>query len=146
MKLSARGRYALASCIILSDHFERNELLSLQNISKELDISKIYLEQVFSLLKRGSVVESVKGANGGYKLARHMKDITMYDVLEPIETGIFEKTKATFDGVHMNIEKAMSRVVYDPLDEVVEDKLKSITLEVLFQKSREDNDQYMFYI
>ena len=146
MKISARGRYALASCIILSDHYSRNTLVSLQSISKELDISKIYLEQVFSLLKRGGVVESVKGANGGYKLARGIRTITIYDILEPIESGIFEKTKVTFKGSSTGIEKAMESVVYEPLDEVVLNQLNSITLDVLYQKSKEDDNQYMFYI
>lgn len=146
MKISARGRYALASCIILSEYALKNELVSLQSISKELDISKIYLEQVFSLLKRGSVVESVKGANGGYKLARSMKAISIYDILEPIEQGIFETTKETFEKGHQVIEVALKEVVYNPLDRVVKESLESMTLEELYLKSREDNDQYMFYI
>ncbi len=146
MKISARGRYALASCIILSEYALNNELVSLQSISNELDISKIYLEQVFSLLKRGSVVESVKGANGGYKLTRPMKAISIYDILEPIEQGIFETTKETFEKGHQVIEAALKEVVYNPLDDVVKETLESMTLEELYLKSREDNDQYMFYI
>ncbi len=146
MKISARGRYALASCIILSEYALKDELVSLQNISNELDISKIYLEQVFSLLKRGSVVESVKGANGGYKLARSMKEISIYHILEPIEQGIFETTKETFQKGHQQIEKALKDTVYGPLDDVVKKVLEERTLEELYLKSREDNEQYMFYI
>ncbi|HCX65526.1 MAG TPA: Rrf2 family transcriptional regulator, partial [Eubacteriaceae bacterium] len=76
MKLSAKGRYALAATTSMAQNKDKNEYITLISISEKLSISKIYLEQIFSLLKRGGVVNSIKGSQGGYQLSRSPKQIT----------------------------------------------------------------------
>ena len=56
MRISAKGRYALASVIHMAQQHHSGESVTLISISERLGISKIYLEQVFSLLKRGELV------------------------------------------------------------------------------------------
>ncbi len=93
MRISAKGRYAIAATIYLAKRYANDEYITVISISEELDISKIYLEQVFSLLKQGDIVLSVKGSQGGYKLTRHPKHINVYEILSPIESALFEITK-----------------------------------------------------
>ena len=81
MRISAKGRYALAAVISMAQQYHSGEFITLISISEKLGISKIYLEQVFSLLKRGELVTSVKGAQGGYQLARIPRQISALDVL-----------------------------------------------------------------
>ena len=52
MKISAKGRYGLAAMIVLARSYESSSPVTIISISEHLGISKIYLEQVFSLLKR----------------------------------------------------------------------------------------------
>ena len=56
MRISAKGRYALASVVHMAQQQHSGESITLVSISERLGISKIYLEQVFSLLKRGELV------------------------------------------------------------------------------------------
>lgn len=90
MRISAKGRYALASMIDIARHSGNGEYITVISISERLGISRIYLEQVFSLLKRGGLVTSVKGAQGGYLLARMPRQISAYDILSAVELSLFE--------------------------------------------------------
>ena len=58
-----------------------------------LAVSKIYLEQVFSLLKRDGLANSIKGAQGGYQLSRPAEEISVYDILSVAELSMFEKQR-----------------------------------------------------
>ena len=98
MRISAKGRYALASTISLAQDYAKGEYTTVLSISEKLGISKIYLEQVFSLLKRGGIVNSVKGSQGGYQLARMPQQITLYDVLSAVELSLFEAERGDGSG------------------------------------------------
>ena len=88
MKLSAKGRYGLAAMTQLAMNYHAGGPVTIIKISERLGISKIYLEQVFSLLKRAKLVRSIKGSQGGYQLAREPERITAYDILATIELAL----------------------------------------------------------
>lgn len=148
MKISSKGRYGLAAMISLSKSYENNEYITIISIAEKLGISKIYLEQVFSLLKRANLVISVKGAQGGYQLSRSPNDITAFDILNAIETSLFEKTDSSVSNNAIHIEKSMNLLVWDELDKAIFNTLSSKTLHDL----AEEADRYtqvtdiMFYI
>lgn len=148
MRLSVKGRYALAATVILAEESSKNEYITLIRISDKLGISKIYLEQVFSLLKRNKIVTSVKGSQGGYQLSQAAHAITIYDILHSVETSLFEKTEETLSGKAPDIESAIGTMIYAPLDEAIHSVLKAITLSDLADTARRNNsDQsFMFYI
>ena len=77
MKISAKARYGLATMIKLAQLYSREENITVLRLAETLHISKIYLEQVFALLKRAQLVVSTKGAQGGYQLARAPETITV---------------------------------------------------------------------
>ena len=85
MKISAKGRYGLAAMTYLARNYASGSPVTIVSISEKLGISKIYLEQVFSLLKRARLVNSIKGSQGGYQLSRAPREITPYDILSSIE-------------------------------------------------------------
>ena len=85
MKISAKGRYGLAAMTYLARNYASGSPITIISISEKLGISKIYLEQVFSLLKRANLVHSIKGSQGGYQLAREPRAISAYDILSSIE-------------------------------------------------------------
>ncbi|HPF87499.1 MAG TPA: Rrf2 family transcriptional regulator, partial [Candidatus Limiplasma sp.] len=70
MRISARGRYALAATASMAARYATGENITVASLAERLGISKIYLEQVFSLLKKADIVASHKGAQGGYRLSR----------------------------------------------------------------------------
>lgn len=80
---STRGRYGLRALVELARRGARGPV-GLAQLAQAQGISKRYLEQIFSLLKAGGLVRSVRGAHGGYVLARSAADIPVQDVLESL--------------------------------------------------------------
>lgn len=147
MRLSAKGRYALASTISMAEN-QSNEYITLISISEKLGISKIYLEQVFSLLKHGGIVTSIKGSQGGYQLAKPSKKITVYDILSAVETSLFESAEETVKEKSPEIETAMNLLIYDSLDASIKTALQKITLYELVAEAEKhrSNQSFMFFI
>lgn len=87
MKLSTKGRYAM---VALTDLALRpgDELVTLGDIARRQDISLPYLEQLFVKLRRGGLVESVRGPGGGYRLARAPSEIRVVDVLGAVDETV----------------------------------------------------------
>lgn len=125
-----------------------DEFITLISLAEELQISKIYLEQVFSQLKRAEIVISTKGSRGGYSLSRPAGEITVFDLLASLETSIFEKTEKTVEESQPSIEKCMEENIFEVLDESIEAALSSITIEDLVNKLVKygDNENYMYYV
>ena len=148
MRISAKGRYALAAIVSMAQQYGNGECITVISISDKLGISKIYLEQVFSLLKRGNVVSSVKGAQGGYMLTRMPGQISVFDVLSAVEGTLFEATEETVGRKSPQTDAAMQALVLSPLDTVVKAALESVSLEDLVHEADKHNaDQsLMFFI
>lgn len=148
MRISAKGRYGLAAVISMAQQYPTGETITVISISETLGISKIYLEQVFSLLKRGDIVTSIKGAQGGYMLTRSPAQITVYDVLAAIETSLFEKVEDTVSEKAPAIDTAMRLAAFDVLDIAIKETLEKITIrDLVSEAEKHKGDQsLMFYI
>ncbi len=82
--VSTKGEYGLTAVLILARQND-GELLQTKEIAKAGDIPQNYLEQILVVLKKSGLVMSIRGANGGYKLAKDPKNITVFDVLQSLE-------------------------------------------------------------
>ncbi|MDB2396959.1 Rrf2 family transcriptional regulator [Planktomarina temperata] len=87
MKLSTKGRYGMVALADLA-FLEAGELASLADISRRQNISLPYLEQLFVKLRRGNLLVSVRGPNGGYRLARPAHDIRVVEILEAVDETV----------------------------------------------------------
>ena len=75
MKLSTKGRYGLRALLDLAVH-QGNGTVSIQSIAERQNISERYLEQLIAKLKKAGLVSSIRGAGGGYRLAKDAEDIS----------------------------------------------------------------------
>jgi len=148
MRLSAKGRYALAATTSMAQYHSNNEYITLISISEKLGISKIYLEQVFSLLKHGGIVNSIKGSQGGYQLSSTPQQISAYDILSAVETSLFESTEETIKDKSPDIEAAMVHAIFTPIDSVIKTTLQKITLADLVAEAEKNKggEGFMFFI
>jgi Rrf2 family protein len=148
MRISAKGRYALAVMVRMAENYGNGEYIAVVNISKNLGISKIYLEQIFSLLKKNGLLNSAKGTRGGYHFARRPKLITAADILSAVDVSLFEETKDTASDKAVEIDKSIRLLVFDELDKKVKETLEGITLETLVSEAEKHkaDDKNMFYI
>ena len=87
MKLSTRARYGLRALIDLGLYSD-TEAVSIQSIAGRQNISVSYLEQLMGKLKRAGLVESTRGACGGYRLGRPAAEISVGDILRVLEGSL----------------------------------------------------------
>lgn len=87
MKLSTRGRYGIHAMYDLACNFNAGPQ-PIKVIAERQTIPEAYLEQLFAQLKRDGLVNSVRGALGGYTLARPPEETTVGDVLRSLEGGL----------------------------------------------------------
>ena len=148
MRISSKGRYAVAAMTELAGIWKNGGSLTVLRISEALGISKIYLEQVFSLLKRAQLVISIKGAQGGYQLARAPEKITAADILAASELGLFEKTEATVGEAAKELEPVFRGALWDKLDSAVLQSLSAVSLAELSGEAERirSGGAMMFYI
>lgn len=148
MKISAKGRYGLAAMTYLARHYASGSPITILTISEQLGISKIYLEQVFSLLKRAQLVNSIKGSQGGYQLARQPRHITAYDVLSAIELSLMEKAAPASPEKFPELDRALAARVFDPLDQAIKTSLENVTLDDILMAiaAEQDAASQMYFI
>lgn len=143
MKVSTKGRYGLRAIIDLSVN-STGDYVSLISIAERQNISKNYLEQVFSALRKTGIVKSVKGSQGGYLLNGETSDIRVGDVLRALE-GDLSVVKDE-ESINNKIERCIKKNLWDKIDEQVFDIINSITLEDLINEYNKGNDSLMYYI
>ena len=87
MRLTTKGRYAVTAMLDLSIHAVKGPV-SLADISKRQEISLSYLEQLFSKLRKSSLVASVRGPGGGYQLSRGLDSIFIAQIVDAVNECI----------------------------------------------------------
>ena len=87
MKISTKGRYALRLMYDMAIN-DNGNAMPLKDVAQRQNISIKYLEQIVILLNRAGYVKSVRGAQGGYRLAKPPKDYKVIDILRATEGDI----------------------------------------------------------
>ncbi len=148
MRISSKGRYGLAAMISVAQLGSTGEFVTVISIAEKLGISKIYLEQVFSLLKRSKLVTSIKGSQGGYQLSKPPEKITVLEILQAVEISLFEKTERSVSNEAMEIESSLKNLIWDNLDNAVVTTLGKVTLGDLVTEAdkAKNGEEFMFYI
>ena len=127
MRLTTKGRFAVTAMIDLAKN-QHTGPVSLLGISARQDISIAYLEQLFSKLRRGALVKSVRGPGGGYLLARDANDITVKDIVYAVD----EPLDVTRCHGHGNCAKGsitcITHNLWASLNERIVDYLASVSL------------------
>lgn len=138
MKLSTKGRYGLRAMLDLAVHCEQEESVCIQSIAGRQNISESYLEQLVRRLRTAGLVKSVRGAGGGYQLARPAENITVGDILRALE-GSITAVSCSPEGAAGGCEQAdvcVTRLVWDRVNKAIEEAVDTITLEQLVEESR----------
>lgn len=129
MKLSTKGRYAVMAMVDLAAH-SRGKPVALADVASRQEISLSYLEQLFSRLRRGGVVKSVRGPGGGYLLARSEAETRVSDIImavdEPIQTT--RCTPGSPTGCHTNKSRCLTHDLWQELGNQIYLYLSSISL------------------
>lgn len=144
MKVSTKGRYGLRAMIDLA-LYSNNDLVPLASIAERQDISKSYLEQVFSALRKAGLVKSIKGAQGGYVLSSDAEEITVGMILRALEGDL--SVVPMEDTVQTNrIESYIRDKIWNEIDERVFSYIDGITLRDIIEDYLRMDPAPMYYI
>jgi Rrf2 family protein len=137
MKLSTKGRYGLRAMIDLADYSEEAPQ-SIANIAARQSISDSYLEQLMAKLKKAGLIESIRGAQGGYVLAKPMDTISVGDILRALEGDLSPVKCAGLKGESQCMESGscVTRNVWKKIDDSIQNAVDSIFLKELVEDNR----------
>ena len=129
MKISTKGRYALRLLVDLAQHSDAG-FITLKDIAARQNISKKYLEQIVPILNKAGMVQSNRGFQGGYKLAKNPSEICVYDVLSSTEGNLSCVTCLESDiNLCPRKENCTTLFVWEGLNQVIQNYLKGITVQ-----------------
>ncbi len=127
MKLSSKGRYGLLALYDLAARFGDGPV-PLKTIALRNDIPEMYLEQLFLTLRRKGLINSIRGAQGGYELAKPPKDVVVGDALRALE-GSTSLIQCVEDDACGQACDCPSRFVWKRIQEGIDSAVNSITLQ-----------------
>ena len=128
MKLSTRGRYGIHAMYDLALNADCGPQ-SIKAIAEREAIPEAYLEQLIAILKKEKLVTSIRGAQGGYKLARKPEEITVGEVLRALEGGLAVVDCLLEEDTCGKSCACPSRIVYKKIQEGLNQAADSITLQ-----------------
>lgn len=137
MKLSTRAKYGLRALIDLG-LYSQKEVVSIQSIAKRQNISVSYLEQLMAKLKKAGLVESTRGAQGGYRLGKPETEISVGDILRVLEGSLDavdcpgNDPESSCEGSDLCVAKYVWKRINDSINRAVD----SLMLSELVEESR----------
>jgi Rrf2 family cysteine metabolism transcriptional repressor len=139
VKISTKGRYGLTIMMELANRYGEGPV-SLKSIAQKHDLSEHYLEQLISPLRNAGLVKSIRGAYGGYVLARQPEEITSGQIIRVLEGPISPVEFA-------EEEDPAKRYLWLRIRDSISSVLDSTTLKDLITHQDDgQTDGYMFYI
>lgn len=135
MRLSTKAQYAVRAMVSLNLHADGSPV-SIRDIAAREDISLPYLEQLFVKLRRGRIVDSVRGPGGGYVLARPASQIRVDEIIDSVEETLVPVACMDEKGRCVCPDQCVTHGVWQGLGERIRNFLASITLEDLTSEAR----------
>ena len=134
MRLSRKSEYALLALLDLARGYGKDTAKILE-VSERNGIPKKYLEQIFLQLKGAGYVRSLRGANGGYELAKAPDKISLAEIIRLIDGPLASVGSASlYFFEHTPIERSNKLLqVFKDIRNIVADKLENTTLDQLIE-------------
>jgi Rrf2 family protein len=147
VKLSTRALYGTRALLDLALQ-EGNRPVLLRDIAQRQQISLRYLEHLITPLIAGGILQSIRGSRGGVCLARPPEEIGLAEVVQLLEGPIAPVDCVTNPGVCSRSASCVTRDVWGELKKVMDEVLKSTTLQHLveWQRGKERPGEVMYYI
>jgi len=135
MKLSTRGRYGLKAAFELAIQYG-NGPIPLKDIANTQNLSESYLEQLFLSLRKEKLIESVRGAQGGYMLSKEPRNITVGEILRCLEGNMSPTACLEDESIKCSqAEECITKYVWSEIKDSIDGVIDSITLQDMVDKS-----------
>ena len=122
MKINSRSRYAVMALADIAS-FNMQNPVSLRDISLRQNISLVYLEQIFSKLKKNNIVKSIRGANGGYVLTKTPEQIKLSNIFSAVDEKVktLQCKRESKKGCNGKLTKCITHYLWDDLEIYIND-------------------------
>lgn len=146
MRISSKGEYGLRALFDLAQHYGAGPVQS-RDIHERQGIDENYLNQILILLRKAGLIESLRGSQGGHRLARPPHQITLLEALTALEGPLLPDDGGR-DGLAPSepVDREIVREVWCGMRDQLERYLASITLDELWQRKRQRIGEVMYYI
>ena len=147
MRLSTKGRYGARAMLDLALNFGKDPVL-LRDIARRQEVSEKYLEHSISALRKAGLVRSVRGARGGYILAKSPSEIRLSKIMEVLEGSMAPVDCVDDPQVCHRANLCVTRDIWVKMKEAIDNILKSTTLQDMVeqQKEKESSKSIMYDI
>ena len=136
MMVSTKGRYALTVMVELARH-TGDDYVSLADIAEKENLSMKYLESIISILNKGGMLNSARGKNGGYRLARKPEEYNISEILLLTEGSLAPVNCIMQEGIQCDKAATCSTLpLWAGLDKVIDNYLSGITLKDIIDGNR----------
>jgi len=134
MRLSTKGRYGLRAVVDLA-MYSKDEAVSISSIAARQNLSESYLEQLIAKLKKAGLVNSIRGINGGYILAKNAKEISVGDILRALEGDLAVVECPDSDSECAKFDSCVTKYVWKRINDSINNVVDSMTLEEIVENS-----------
>ena len=139
MRISTKGRYAMCVMLDLAEHYKEGPV-ALKDIAARQNISKKYLEQIVSLLNRPDFLKTIRGAQGGYMLARTPDKYTVAEILKLSEGSLAPIPNLDDPSEAAAAADAQLLPIWQGLYDVVNNYLEGVTLQDILDRRMDSYD------
>ena len=136
MKLSTRARYGMRAMLEIAKHYDKGPV-SIKEVARRQEISEKYLEQLLVFLRSAGLVKSIRGAKGGYILARTPEEIKLTQIFQVLEGSLAPVDCVDNPSVCKRSGFCPTRDVWNLLKQSIAQVLYSITLQGLVEREEQ---------
>ncbi len=141
MKISTRTRYGIRATVELALHYNQGPL-QLRIMAERQGISVKYLEQLVAVLRSGGIVRSMRGARGGYLLAKAPDQVRVSDVFHCLEGEVATTECVASKDLCARSNDCVTRQLWVDVEAAVNQVLESVTLQDLVERAGKDTQNY----
>jgi Rrf2 family protein len=146
MRISSKGEYGLRALLDLAQRYGEGPIQS-HDIHERQGIDENYLNQILILLRKSGLIESLRGPQGGHRLARPPSRITLLDALFALEGPLLaNETQGEETLAGDTADRELVREVWLGMRGTLEEYLSNLTLDDLCQRKRQRTGTVMYYI
>jgi Rrf2 family protein len=138
MRISAKAEYACVAMLELAANYGESQPLPIKAIAEAQSIPQNFLVQILLQLKTGQLVVSVRGASGGYQLARPPEEITLADVINAIDDRA-ATSRSTLTKGRLSPAVGVVLSIWKEVQAEEQRALQRVTLAELVRRIQEDH-------
>lgn len=128
MRVSTRVEYGVMALVDIALQNRSGASVTALEIAERQGISKKYLEQILPLLKQAGIIRAQKGIRGGYALSVTPSEITIYDVLNALDTAVLEDMDLTCGDGEGELRSAVNELLWSKMNELLKEFTRNKTL------------------